>query len=196
MRWRPLLAVPALSILFLGACSDSSSTKTDFGVSRSTVTTGATGPTTTRAGGASSTTTSRPSATTSTTAGTGRTTSTTVRAGATTSTTARNTPSTTAGTTPTTARPAPAPTTAPPTQTIAISDFSYRPFSLRVPLNTRVRVVNQDGVDHTWVSNEGYWRSGNLDPYGGAFTQRFNARGDFPFHCDFHPNMTGIITVT
>lgn len=99
------------------------------------------------------------------------------------------TPATTAP--PATGAPSGTQAAAPPTITIAGFAFSG-PASVSV--GDTVEVVNNDGVTHTWTSEEdGVF---NLSLAGGASgTFTFEEPGDYQFFCAIHPSMTGSITV-
>lgn len=185
MRARLAVVLIALAALLTG-CADADTGDTDFGVSRSTTTRNAENSTTTTDDDGDRTTTTR--SVTSTTRR--RSTSTTSTTATTVSTTTAAAPATT------TTAPAPPATQAPRSATISINNFQFVPARLTVPLNSRVTVVNNDGVDHSWVGDSGAWHSSNLSPNGGSFMQLFNRRGHFPYHCEYHPGMRGTVTVT
>lgn len=189
MRAR-LTVVLIVFVTAVAGCADADSGDTDFGVSRSTTTADGESTSTTDDEGdegdeARTTTTAR------------RSTTSTTRRGSTASTTTRPAPTTTAAPpASTTTAPAPPVTQAPRSATISINNYQFVPAQLSVPLNSRVTVVNNDGVDHSWVGDSGAWHSSNLAPNGGSFTQLFNRRGHFPYHCEYHPGMRGTVTVT
>ena len=82
------------------------------------------------------------------------------------------------------------------TRTVEIDDFAYEPASITVKKDTRVRWINEDEAPHTITGDaSGGPNSGTLyegDRYSFVFTQT----GSFPYHCSFHPHMTGMVTVT
>ena len=187
MRAR-LTVVLIVFVTAIAGCADADSGDTDFGVSRSTTTT---------ADGESTSTTDDEGDDERTTTTARRSTTSTMRRGSTASTTTRPAPTTTAAPpASTTTAPAPPVTQAPRSATISINNYQFVPAQLSVPLNSRVTVVNNDGVDHSWVGDSGAWHSSNLAPNGGSFTQLFNRRGHFPYHCEYHPGMRGTVTVT
>jgi len=78
---------------------------------------------------------------------------------------------------------------------IVISEFAFNgPAS--VPVGTTVTVTNEDGVPHSWVSEEeGLFASGPLSA-GDSFNFTFDEPGDYAYFCGIHPaQMTGTITV-
>lgn len=76
---------------------------------------------------------------------------------------------------------------------ITIEDFSFGQ-ALSVPVGTTVTVTNEDNVSHTWTSDDDVFDSGAL-ANGEAFDFTFDESGEYTFVCEFHPNMTGSITV-
>jgi plastocyanin len=95
--------------------------------------------------------------------------------------------------------PAPTATTA-ATQTaeevpVDIRNFAYSPNPVEVPVGGTVTWTNQDPVPHTATSDErGILQSGAIAP-GSSFSQTFTTPGEFKYHCEFHPNMSGTIIV-
>jgi plastocyanin len=89
-------------------------------------------------------------------------------------------------------------TTAPddsaPTAVITISGFDFGdPISVTVGQTVEVR--NEDGTPHTWTSTDGGFDSGSIGA-GDSFTYSFAAPGVYPFLCEIHTSMSGVITVT
>lgn len=77
--------------------------------------------------------------------------------------------------------------------TITIASFSFGS-PMTVTVGEEVRVVNQDGVPHTWTSTDGLFDSGSLSG-GQEFIHTFGEAGEYDFFCGVHPEMTGSITV-
>jgi plastocyanin len=77
---------------------------------------------------------------------------------------------------------------------VVIQKFAFGPAELRVRAGERVTWINCDVDSHTSTADAGQWASPLLAP-GGAFTQAFPAAGEFPYHCDPHPFMTGRVIV-
>ena len=61
-------------------------------------------------------------------------------------------------------------------------------------MGATVTAVNQDGVSHTWTSDDDVWDSGGLAS-GESFEFTFDEPGEFSYFCSIHPQMTGTITV-
>ena len=77
--------------------------------------------------------------------------------------------------------------------TLTISGFAFSELSVKA--GTKVTVTNEDSSDHT-VTVKGTSTDVNV-PAGGTAT--FNAPdqpGSYDLSCDFHPAMSGTLTVT
>jgi plastocyanin len=77
---------------------------------------------------------------------------------------------------------------------VLIRGFAFQPGELRVAPGERVTWVNCDEVAHTSTADGGAWASPLLSP-GDAFTQVFETAGEFAYHCEPHPFMTGLVIV-
>jgi plastocyanin len=79
---------------------------------------------------------------------------------------------------------------------ISLTQFTFNPGSVSFPAANNVTVTwtNNDGGAHTVTSDTGLFDSGNLNP-GMTFSRAFPTAGSYPFHCTYHPYMTGTITV-
>jgi plastocyanin len=78
---------------------------------------------------------------------------------------------------------------------VAARDNFFDPAQITVPVGTTVRWRNLGANQHTTTSDSGVWDSGVLNP-GQEFSFTFNAQGSYPYHCNIHPGMTGLVTVT
>ena len=76
--------------------------------------------------------------------------------------------------------------------TITIANFAFDPSSLTLSGATDVTVTNNDSAAHTFTADDGSFDV-QLDP--GA-TETVNVSASTDFHCTFHPQMTGSITVS
>jgi plastocyanin len=76
---------------------------------------------------------------------------------------------------------------------IEAKDFCFFPMVVRVGVNQSVRVTNRDEAEHT-VSGVGGWGEDLASP-GAAVSLRFPVRGTYPFFCQYHPGMMGVIVV-
>ena len=78
---------------------------------------------------------------------------------------------------------------------VDIRDFAFSPNPVEVPVGGTVTWTNQDQVPHTATAEDrGVLQSGTISP-GSSFSQVFAQAGEFPYFCEFHPNMTGTIVV-
>jgi plastocyanin len=78
---------------------------------------------------------------------------------------------------------------------VAVSDNRFEPATLTVPAGTTVRWSSHGGHNHTVTSDRGDWGSGSLAP-GGAYSFTFTRPGEYPYHCEVHPEaMRGTIVV-
>jgi hypothetical protein len=78
---------------------------------------------------------------------------------------------------------------------VSIIDFAFIPEVDTISLGDSIRWTNNGAMPHTSTSDaKSLWDSGTLDP-GESFTFQFNTVGSYPYHCEFHPSMTGTIVV-
>lgn len=76
---------------------------------------------------------------------------------------------------------------------VVVENFKFSPDNLDVKAGDSVEWVNKDSAAHT-VSIPAL----NVDqklPAGGTVTQKFTDKGDYGYHCTFHPSMQGTVTV-
>ena len=83
---------------------------------------------------------------------------------------------------------------------VSISNMSFVPSTVTISAGSSVTWVNNDSMDHTVTSDTALFDSGTLSAAGiygagGSFTYIFNSPGTYPYHCAFHPGMTGTIVV-
>ena len=89
------------------------------------------------------------------------------------------------------AAPAPVAAAAGPVD-VAVVDFEFSPAQIEVSPGTTVRWTLEGTAPHT-VTADGF-DSGMLKP-GDSYEQTFNDVGTVQYRCEFHPEMTGSITV-
>jgi plastocyanin len=77
---------------------------------------------------------------------------------------------------------------------VVISRFEYSPQEVRVRAGERITWINCGDDEHTSTADGGEWQSPLLVP-GDAFTQTFDAPGEFPYFCEPHPFMLGRVIV-
>jgi photosystem II stability/assembly factor-like uncharacterized protein len=81
-----------------------------------------------------------------------------------------------------------------PSHVVNIQNFAFDPIELQIDIGDTVRWINLDSVPHTATADDGEFDSGNLDP-GEYFDYIFTTEGVFSYTCEYHPAMTGTITV-
>jgi len=80
---------------------------------------------------------------------------------------------------------------------VTIESTGFIPTDISVSVGDFVQWTNYDydSVQRSSTSDGGYWDSGPLDP-GADYTFTFNLDiGDYPYHCTFLTEQTGIIRV-
>jgi plastocyanin len=77
---------------------------------------------------------------------------------------------------------------------VVIQSFVFGPTEVRVRAGERVTWLNCDIEAHTSTANNGEWASPLLAT-GQGFTQTFTTAGQFDYHCEPHPFMTGRVIV-
>jgi plastocyanin len=78
---------------------------------------------------------------------------------------------------------------------VAIVDFAFQPMAIFVGVGDTVQWTNTGSVDHTVDSDTEIFESGSIDP-GRSYRYTFDEPGIFPYHCDIHPHMRGMVIVT
>ena len=88
----------------------------------------------------------------------------------------------------------PAPLTAAAVESadVDVLDFEFAPSNVTVNPGATVRWTLRGEAPHTVTSDS--FDSGMLKP-GDVYEQTFNDTGEFAYRCDFHPEMTGTVTV-
>jgi len=80
--------------------------------------------------------------------------------------------------------------------TIVIHNFAFSPGSIKVRPGQKVRVVNRDSVAHTVTSTSGKFNTGDVGP-GKTVTFTAPAKaGRYPYRCNIHQYMTGVLVVS
>jgi plastocyanin len=78
---------------------------------------------------------------------------------------------------------------------VTIQDFEFTPPTIEITAGSEVTWTNNGPSPHTATADDGStFDSGQLNA-GDIFSHTFDTAGDFPYHCDFHPDMTGTVTV-
>jgi plastocyanin len=77
---------------------------------------------------------------------------------------------------------------------VSIVDFAFQPAAIVVDLGETVEWTNTGNADHTVDSDTEIFESGILDS-GETYSYTFGEPGIFPYHCDLHPHMRGMVVV-
>jgi plastocyanin len=88
----------------------------------------------------------------------------------------------------------PLPSDAASVEKIKMTDGTFSPATITVPVGTTVRWTNAGDHPHTVTSDKGTWGSNEI-PVGGDFTATFTKPGTFDYHCKMHKDMKGTIIV-
>ena len=79
-------------------------------------------------------------------------------------------------------------------QSVSISNFTFAPKDIVVPLGTTVTWINGDDVPHVVRAVDGGFHSKPLDS-DDRFSFTFTTPGSFAYFCSLHPKMTGKVIV-
>lgn len=79
-------------------------------------------------------------------------------------------------------------------------NYSFNPSNVTVKVGTTVRWTNFDSVGHTITfgghDGMGSGMDSGLMGHMGSFRMAFTEPGVYQYHCDPHPDMTGVVVVT
>jgi len=78
---------------------------------------------------------------------------------------------------------------------VSIVDFAFQPMAIFVHRGETVRWTNTGNAQHTVDSDIEIFESDILDP-GETYSYTFDQPGIFPYHCDIHEQMHGMVIVT
>ena len=78
---------------------------------------------------------------------------------------------------------------------VSIVDFAFQPSLIIVGVGETVEWTNTGDVDHTVDSDTEIFESGHIKPRQ-TYRYTFDEPGIFPYHCDIHPHMRGMVVVT
>jgi plastocyanin len=78
---------------------------------------------------------------------------------------------------------------------VTIVDFAYQPSATFVSPGDTVTWTNTGQADHTVDADAGAFESSTINS-GGTFSHTFESGRIYLYHCDFHPNMHGIVVVS
>jgi plastocyanin len=77
---------------------------------------------------------------------------------------------------------------------VGIARFAFDPETVEVLVGDSVTWTNTDLAPHTATAEDGAWDTGTLER-GANGRITFDAPGDYPYYCAYHPHMKGIVTV-
>jgi plastocyanin len=72
---------------------------------------------------------------------------------------------------------------------------SFSPNPVEVKVGETVTWINDDSGRHAVTSMDGVFNSGMMGK-GQLFSYTFDKAGEYPYHCEPHPNMVGTVVVT
>ena len=78
---------------------------------------------------------------------------------------------------------------------VSIVDFAFQPALIIVSVGDTVEWTNIADEDHTVDSDTEIFESGHIKPRQ-TYRYTFDEPGIFPYHCDIHPHMRGMVVVT
>jgi len=81
-----------------------------------------------------------------------------------------------------------------PVLQVNIENSNYKPDEMIAGVGWTVKWTNNDSTTHTVTSDTALFDSGDMEE-DDTFEYVFNSTGSYAYHCDYHPSMTGIITV-
>ena len=77
---------------------------------------------------------------------------------------------------------------------VGIARFAFDPVRVEVLVGDSVTWTNADLAPHTATAKDGAWDTGTLDK-GGRARITFDAPGEYPYFCAYHPHMKGSVVV-
>lgn len=95
--------------------------------------------------------------------------------------------------------PAPAPSPSPPashgpTAVVHMRDFAFVPAKIEIASGTTLTIVNDDSEAHTATALDKSFDSAGLDAHE-SWSHLFTKPGTYPYLCELHPYMKGVIVV-
>ena len=79
---------------------------------------------------------------------------------------------------------------------VCLENTAFNPGDITVSVGDSVTWENVDGTDHTVTADDD--SGADFDEElsdGDTYEETFDEAGDFTYHCEIHPSMTGTITV-
>jgi plastocyanin len=78
---------------------------------------------------------------------------------------------------------------------VKMAGSTFAPGNIELKVGDTVTFVNDDEIAHTATAGDGAFDSGTMEP-GATFDFTAEKAGKIAYVCEFHPGMTGTITVT
>jgi len=78
---------------------------------------------------------------------------------------------------------------------VSMVDMTFTPAKVEISVGDSVTWTNEDDRDHSVVSADGSFKSGNIGA-GKQFSHTFNKVGTVAYGCAYHPRMRGTIIVS
>jgi plastocyanin len=80
--------------------------------------------------------------------------------------------------------------------TVTIKNMEFSPDPVEVKAGDSVIWENKDNMTHTATSDEeGGWDTKRIAAKTSSKPIKFDKKGESPYHCEIHPNMTGTVNV-
>lgn len=77
--------------------------------------------------------------------------------------------------------------------TVSIAGMAFTPKNVVVPLGASVTWGNNDEMNHTATSNQGFFDTGVIAPATASSPIVIRSAGKYAYHCAIHPSMTGSV---
>jgi plastocyanin len=90
--------------------------------------------------------------------------------------------------------PSPAPAVAGAAASVQVTNSEFTAKEVHVRAGQSVSWTNQDDDVHTVTADDGSWSSPDLRR-GDVYVHRFDAPGRYPYYCQQHPDMSGVVIV-
>jgi plastocyanin len=81
------------------------------------------------------------------------------------------------------------------TARVTIRDIMLHPDTITIRAGQSVEWINTDPLAHTVTADDKSWASGFINK-SKRFSRRFAVAGTYPYHCEPHPQMKGVVIVT
>jgi plastocyanin len=78
--------------------------------------------------------------------------------------------------------------------TVTVKDFNFNPTTVNVLKGSTVTWTNEGQMEHSVTGDDDSWGAGDIEA-GEDVTYTFEHTGGHPYHCKYHPAMTGTINV-